>query len=429
MKKIILSVSIIAVIAAIGVGVTIALFNDTETSAGNIFVAGTMDLKVDHTLATYNGVDCETCSVEVYSSIATKIVAASVGASVQGPFPVQAVDVSNPHPAWQNEAALAPAQWIWATNPTTQNDTTNNAEYTFENKFQWNGTAISVNLDLALAADNGYKIILNGTTIVDKISTQFNYGSAVPLNGGEETAFKNAMLNGENTLDIVVRNMSYPGGPSGNPAGLLFKLNIQRESAECEADSAFQRTCRLWTLKDLGLGDTFWNFDDVKPGDHGTNVISLHPDNNDAWACLNIINKQDDENDLVDPEAEAGDLTFGPTGNGELSGYLSTFIWWDTNHNGVFDSGEVGIDRGDFESVDGLPLADSLHPSQLTGDQTVYLGWAWCAGEWANDPWSGSFACDGSEMYDDAQTDSFKADIEFYLEQWRNNPNFRCSNY
>ncbi len=58
MKKIIISLSIIGAAAVIGIGATVALFSDTETSAGNIFTAGSIDLKVDHTLATYNGDPC-----------------------------------------------------------------------------------------------------------------------------------------------------------------------------------------------------------------------------------------------------------------------------------------------------------------------------------------------------------------------------------
>jgi len=49
MKKIILSVSIIAAVAAIAFGVTTAFFSDTETSTGNTFTAGSIDLKVDST--------------------------------------------------------------------------------------------------------------------------------------------------------------------------------------------------------------------------------------------------------------------------------------------------------------------------------------------------------------------------------------------
>ena len=54
MKKIILSLSVIAAVAAVVVGATTAFFSDTETSTGNTFTAGSIDLKVD-SHATYNG--------------------------------------------------------------------------------------------------------------------------------------------------------------------------------------------------------------------------------------------------------------------------------------------------------------------------------------------------------------------------------------
>jgi predicted ribosomally synthesized peptide with SipW-like signal peptide len=46
MRKILVSLSIIGAVAAIATGVTIAFFQDTETSTGNTFTAGTLDLKV-----------------------------------------------------------------------------------------------------------------------------------------------------------------------------------------------------------------------------------------------------------------------------------------------------------------------------------------------------------------------------------------------
>ena len=58
MKKILLSLVAIVAVAGVVAGVTIAFYNDTETSAGNIFVAGSVDLKVDHTKQTYNGQAC-----------------------------------------------------------------------------------------------------------------------------------------------------------------------------------------------------------------------------------------------------------------------------------------------------------------------------------------------------------------------------------
>ena len=46
-KKILISLAVIGVVAAIAIGGTIAYFSDTETSTGNTFTAGSIDLKVD----------------------------------------------------------------------------------------------------------------------------------------------------------------------------------------------------------------------------------------------------------------------------------------------------------------------------------------------------------------------------------------------
>ena len=48
MKKIIISLSIIAVVAVLGIGITTAYFSDTETSEDNTMAAGTMDLNIDN---------------------------------------------------------------------------------------------------------------------------------------------------------------------------------------------------------------------------------------------------------------------------------------------------------------------------------------------------------------------------------------------
>jgi len=69
-KKIITSLSIIALVAIAVIGGTVAYFNDTETSAGNILVAGTMDLKVDHKYAMYDGNPCiEGCTEDLSTNL------------------------------------------------------------------------------------------------------------------------------------------------------------------------------------------------------------------------------------------------------------------------------------------------------------------------------------------------------------------------
>lgn len=47
MKKIIISLSIIGAVAAVAIGGTVAYFSDTETSTGNTFTAGTIDIAVN----------------------------------------------------------------------------------------------------------------------------------------------------------------------------------------------------------------------------------------------------------------------------------------------------------------------------------------------------------------------------------------------
>ncbi len=46
-KKILISLSIVSMAGAIGIGGTVAYFSDTETSTGNTFTTGTLDLKVN----------------------------------------------------------------------------------------------------------------------------------------------------------------------------------------------------------------------------------------------------------------------------------------------------------------------------------------------------------------------------------------------
>ena len=61
MKKIIISLSIIAAVAALAVIGTVAFFSDTETSTGNVLQAGALDLKVDST-CKYNGQPVADCT-------------------------------------------------------------------------------------------------------------------------------------------------------------------------------------------------------------------------------------------------------------------------------------------------------------------------------------------------------------------------------
>ncbi len=184
-----------------------------------------------------------------------------------------------------------------------------------------------------------------------------------------------------------------------------------------------------WLLKDLvPTQDKFFNFTDVKPGDSGENTISLHVDNNAAYACADLSNIKNDDNTHLVPETLAGDTTPGPTGQGELGQGLDFLIWNDTNGNNVWDANEVGQN-----TTGGAPLtnqtytlADGSGPA-IPATGTSYLGLAWCAGTFTAGGPGTPPVCDGSTMGNEAQTDSYAADIGIRVVQARNNSAFRCA--
>lgn len=405
-------------VGALVAGATIAFYNDTETSQGNIFTAGSVDLKVDHLAQTYNNLDCETCSLTLYSSDGQNMVTdSSDSASYQSPLPTPAV-LTWVHPNWADHSV---AEWIWVEPTTSPNDATNEVEYTFERDFYWNGVVGDITFDLSLASDNGYAIYVNDTLIVDHLADEFNYNAVVQALSGYENAFKDALDLGNNTLKIIVRNhapVGWQGTPTTNPAGLLYYLNIERE--DCDQDLGFQKACRLWIEKDLGEGDTFFNFGDIKPSDWGTNLISLHVETNDAYACLFPNSIVDGENTRIEPEESAGDTTPDQP-DGELSQFIKMFAWADDG-NGVYEGESVLIPvNTPLSNIEGSMVAMNLQ----SGDPD-YIGLAWCVGTQSlvgND-----IECSGSASgIDQAQTDSVTAALTAYAVQQRNNDNFTCA--
>lgn len=427
MKRILLSVGTIAVVAGLAIGGTMAFYNDTETSSGNIFVAGSIDLKVDHERQTYNGIDCQTCSLEIFSSDGQNYVTDATENAVftGGPLPKLAVEVSNPHNNWVDHTELD-YKWVWVDESTSASDAGNqDVEYTFERDFQWNGVIGDITFEMALASDNGYAIYVNDVLLVDNLDDEVNYNATIQPLDTLETEFKDALQLGNNTLKIIVRNHAQSGGtPASNPGGLLYYLSIEDE--DCQNNVGFQNACRLWTEKDLEDGDTFFNFGDIKPHDEGTNLISLHVDTNEAFICLLPNNIVDDENDVVDPEVEAGDDE-NDTGIpfGELSQEIEFFGWADDG-NGTYEDGEEVLIPAGTALID---IQTEMIEMTLDPETTGYVGLAWCAGEQTG-PQSTSdpvaLSCDGAGMSNIAQTDSVEAQLVAYAEQTRNNEGFSC---
>jgi len=333
-------------------------------------------------------------------------------------MPHDAELVSWIHPAWT--ASIPGADWIWATDPTIPEEESIDVIYIFQKKFEWWGPISGVTLNLDVGADNSYEVWLNGVKVAGD-NTERNYNATGQDQYTDGVVLTN-IKQGQNTIEFKVKNWARPVGQTwANPGGLLYKLVID---GQCE-DDYFKTHCTLWGEKDLEEGDSFFNFEDVKPGDRGRNVISVHVYDNDAWLCMVQTNQDDQENVITDPEAEAGDET---TPAGELSQYLTMFAWRDDNGDGAYDPpSETEIDRGTFYDLTHLAVYDStVEEGSLTATTTQYIGLAWCAGEVDVNGETGEISCDGSAMGDMAQTDSFAADLNLFAEQVRNNTEFQC---
>lgn len=199
-----------------------------------------------------------------------------------------------------------------------------------------------------------------------------------------------------------------------------------------------------WAIPANLTTEKFFNLSDVKPGDYGENTLSMHIESNPVWACIDIKNLKNMENDLIGPEAAAGDVTpdvINPspspsTYGGELAQNLRFTAWSDNGTetskcDNKWEAGEPLLftnqqgPASDVLNGKTYALADSTHGSPMSpGDSCI--GLQWCAGTMTIDANTHTITCDGASMGNNTQTDSMTADVAFRIEQSRNNPNFSC---
>ena len=209
-----------------------------------------------------------------------------------------------------------------------------------------------------------------------------------------------------------------------------------------------------WDLADLDDGDgpangsyLFFDFHDLKPGDHGEDTIGLNVESNEAWVCANIKFTEAGDGTMTDPELDVD--TDDGTWGGELDDNLYFMFWADDGDNVLEDDEQVLMEgwgsafpQGDTGN-DGrtYPIADATFGNAVTGGETCHIGKAWCFGSMnytplgqddsgdARDPINNPFfTCDGQAVGNESQTDTLVGDIKFYAVQTRHNENFSCEN-
>jgi predicted ribosomally synthesized peptide with SipW-like signal peptide len=258
-------------------------------------------------------------------------------------------------------------------------------------------------------------------------------GGTVAYFSDTETSTGNTFTAG--SLDLTVDNECYYNGElctNGYWGGIAETGN------ECAC---------TWVLSDLD-DKVFFNFTDLKPGDEGEDTVSLHV-TNEAWACVTFKDLVSADNTCTEPELDV-ETDCNEAGVGELDDELSFFFWLDMGDgrgNGVGDNiyqpgaaNEIVLMQGLASSLGtgsvtyALADADENNVGGDPGDPLArgteyYIGKVWCYGELGIPtgvvaPYI--FTCNGQPVGNESQTDSLSGTIEFYAEQYRNNPNFQC---
>ena len=258
--------------------------------------------------------------------------------------------------------------------------------------------------------------------------------------GDTETSTGNTFVAG--AVELSIDSVAHYNGmvctenngwqPSDNPEAFGDPVGYPVAGSDCDG---------TWTLRDLD-GEKFFNFDDLKPGDYGENTISVHVTSNDAWLAARFVGHENADNGVLDPEFDASPDEDGLDGTwcGELAQNITYTAWvddgaidgWQCLGDGAecnADSEEGDNIRQDGEVVielDELVLSENeaaLACANLVDGDTLDTGWILLGqvpgGEthYYGIAWSLPLAV-GNE----AQTDSIDMDIEFAVEQVRNNP-------
>lgn len=216
-------------------------------------------------------------------------------------------------------------------------------------------------------------------------------------------------------------------------------------------------TSTSWTLADLSEGQLFFNFQDLKPDDEGEDTISLHVNDNDAWACMDVTLTSNDDNSSNESELATPDAPedINNTWDGELAQNIQMF-WWADDGDNVFEAGENTISNGvqtlyelATTSPFSVPLADASGnvwggTGPISGGETHYIGKSWCFGSLSLSaiPQDGightasstngplvrgtGVICNGEALNNLTQTDGATLDVAFRAIQSRNNPQFSC---
>ena len=167
------------------------------------------------------------------------------------------------------------------------------------------------------------------------------------------------------------------------------------------------------------LNGPIFSLADMKPGDTGEKTISLKVDNNPACGKVDINLTSDRDNTCTEPES-SDDPEGSTCGNlGELNDQVQFIIFSDPDCDNLYKNGSKVLTQGTLTGnvtyhIGELPVAPAKQ----------CYGIAYCFG--APTVTENGITCDGSNINNSAQSDSFTADLVITAEQKRNQHDEGC---
>lgn len=437
MWKIGKGIFVILLMATIAGRGTYAIFSDREFSSGNVFTAGSIDLRVDNT-THYNGLVCQNgewvCHPWADATVieeqgkrknGTNVLPERSDAGVAlGAAETSGASADSPIVVGSFYSLGFGGSVILRFNNLILNESGNDVRI-----YEVTGGTYPDEKATVEASQDGVSWTLLGTATRDQ---DFDLGSLAW-----------ASL-------IRITDISSPG--AFEPTADGFDLDAVK-ALHCGSDPDLSgESCDglSWSEANLETGvHRFFDFDDIKPGDRGEDTVSLHVYDNDAWGRMVIDVTKDTDNTCTSSEEIAEEnACVDPNGPGELRENIGFAVWLDEGVIPGFQGEQNDIGEGDNLKQDnefGLVTSGAIDAFGETHDMwqglaLAYLNHGCTDTDGAtNNGLCHGLAVDGRmvagttyyfgiawelpiDTGNEAQTDIFASDITFEVEQYRNNP-------
>lgn len=431
------SLFVVLLMATIAGRGTSSFFSDRESSVGNTFTAGSIDLRVDNT-THYNGLVCQD-GEWVCHPWADAVMKEDQGKRKNGSAVL----------ADRSDAgvALGAAE----TNGAVSDSPVVTGSF-YSLGFGGSIVLLFNNLILNEAGDDVRVYEVTGGSYPDeKASVEASQDGVTWTLLGTATRDEDFDL-GALPWAMYVRITDTSSTSAFEPTADGFDLDAIK-ALHCGSDPDLSgESCEglSWTETNLETGvHRFFDFDDIKPGDRGEDTVSLHVSDNDAWGRMVVAVTKDTDNTCTSSEEIAEDnACSAPNGTGELRENLNFVVWLDEGIKPGFQGKQNDVGEGDNlkqESEVGLVSAGAIEADGEIHDIGLGLSAAYAehgcsdADGATNYGLCHGLASDGrmvaSTTYyfgiawdlpidtgNEAQTDIFVSDISFEVEQYRNNP-------